>query len=42
MGASIPGVLVTGLLRVALVPLGVRMLRDRTTAPAGRPKVLSW
>ncbi len=41
-GASIPDVLVTGLLCVALVPLGVRMLQDRLTIPAGRPKVLSW
>jgi hypothetical protein len=32
-GASIPDVLVTALLCVALVPLGVRMLRDRGPAP---------
>ncbi|WP_188194517.1 hypothetical protein [Nonomuraea sp. SYSU D8015] len=41
-GASIPDVLVTGLLCVALVPLGVRVLRERLPARAGRPKVLSW
>ncbi|RVX45216.1 hypothetical protein EDD27_8003 [Nonomuraea polychroma] len=41
-GASIPDVLVTGLLCVALVPLGVQVLRDRLPASAGRPKVLSW
>ncbi|MEV0144772.1 MULTISPECIES: hypothetical protein [unclassified Nonomuraea] len=41
-GASIPDVLVTGLLCVALVPLGVRMLRDRLPTPTGRSKVLSW
>ncbi|MGI5285294.1 hypothetical protein ACQEVF_18435 [Nonomuraea polychroma] len=41
-GASIPDALVTALLCVALVPLGVRMLRDRLPVPAGRPKVLSW
>jgi hypothetical protein len=40
--ASIPDALVTALLCVALVPLGVRMLRDRLPVPAGRPKVLSW
>lgn len=40
--ASIPDVLVTALLCVALVPLGVRMLQDRMPAPAGRLKVLSW
>ncbi|MFI6743184.1 hypothetical protein ACIBI9_60750 [Nonomuraea sp. NPDC050451] len=41
-GASIPDVLVTALLCVALVPLGVRMPQDRPPVPAGRPKVLSW
>ncbi|MGW3351484.1 hypothetical protein ACWDA3_49990 [Nonomuraea rubra] len=41
-GASLPDALVTGLLCVALVPLGVRMLRGRLPAPAGRPAVLSW
>ncbi|MBF8189674.1 hypothetical protein ITP53_28870 [Nonomuraea sp. K274] len=41
-GASIPDVLVTVLLCVALVPLGVRVLRDRLPTPAGRSKVLSW
>ncbi|MEV4110706.1 hypothetical protein [Nonomuraea sp. NPDC049695] len=41
-GASLPDVLVTALLCVALVPLGVRVLRDRPPAPAGRPKALSW
>lgn len=41
-GASIPDVLVTALLCVALVPLGVRVLRDRLPVPAGRPKLLSW
>ncbi|MDP4503891.1 hypothetical protein [Nonomuraea turcica] len=41
-GASIPDALVTALLCVALVPLGVRMLRDRLPVPAGHPKVLSW
>ncbi|WP_143082255.1 hypothetical protein [Nonomuraea wenchangensis] len=41
-GASIPDVLVTGLLAVALVPLGAQVLRDRLPVPAGRPKVLSW
>ncbi|MFI7642845.1 hypothetical protein [Nonomuraea sp. NPDC049400] len=41
-GASIPDVLVTGLLCVALVPLGARMPRERPPVPAGRPKVLSW
>ncbi|TMR93659.1 hypothetical protein [Nonomuraea basaltis] len=40
--ASIPDALVTALLCVALVPLGVRMLRDRLPVPAGRPRVLSW
>ncbi|GAA2815919.1 hypothetical protein GCM10020220_000040 [Nonomuraea rubra] len=34
-GASLPDALVTGLLCVALVPLGVRMLRGRLPAPAG-------
>jgi hypothetical protein len=41
-GASIPDVLVTGLLCVALVPLGAQVLRDRPPAPTGRSKVLSW
>ncbi|MEV0625953.1 hypothetical protein [Nonomuraea wenchangensis] len=41
-GASIPDVLVTGLLAVALIPLGAQVLRDRLPAPAGRPKILSW
>ncbi|MEV5557186.1 hypothetical protein AB0L44_26310 [Nonomuraea wenchangensis] len=41
-GASIPDVLVTGLLAVALIPLGVQVLRDRLPVPAGRPKILSW
>ncbi|WP_049566840.1 hypothetical protein [Nonomuraea sp. SBT364] len=41
-GASIPDVLVTVLLCVALIPLGVAVLRGRTVAPAGRAKVLSW
>ncbi len=41
-GASIPDVLVTGLLAVALVPLGAQVLRDRLPVPAGRPKILSW
>lgn len=41
-GSSIPDVLVTGLLCVALVPLGVRTLRDQLTVPAGRPKIFSW
>ncbi|MEV0387303.1 hypothetical protein [Nonomuraea sp. NPDC050643] len=41
-GASLPDALVTALLCVALVPLGVRVLRDRVPLPAGRPKVLSW
>ncbi|MEV4286202.1 hypothetical protein AB0K40_11930 [Nonomuraea bangladeshensis] len=41
-GASIPDVLVTGLLCVALVPLGAQVLRDRLPAPAGRPNMLSW
>jgi hypothetical protein len=41
-GASIPDVLVTALLCVALVPLGVRVLRDRLPVPPGRPKLLSW
>ncbi|GAA3222347.1 hypothetical protein [Nonomuraea helvata] len=41
-GASLPDALVTALLCVALVPLGVRVLRDRPPAPAGRSKVLSW
>lgn len=40
--ASIPDVLVTGLLCVALVPLGVRVLRDRLPAPGGRSKIFSW
>jgi hypothetical protein len=40
--ASIPDALVTALLCVALIPLGVRMLRDRLPVAAGRPKVLSW
>ncbi|MEV4103586.1 hypothetical protein AB0J42_25295 [Nonomuraea sp. NPDC049649] len=41
-GSSIPDVLVTGLLCVALVPLGVRTLRDQLPVPAGRPKIFSW
>ncbi|SDI55760.1 hypothetical protein [Nonomuraea jiangxiensis] len=41
-GASVPDVLVTGLLCVALVPLGVQVLRDRPPVPIGRSKVLSW
>ncbi|MGI5286103.1 hypothetical protein ACQEVF_22580 [Nonomuraea polychroma] len=41
-GASIPDVLVTGLLCVALVPLGVQVLRERLPTLNGRPKVLSW
>ncbi|TDC91436.1 hypothetical protein E1292_42600 [Nonomuraea deserti] len=42
-GASIPDVLATGLLCVALVPLGAQVLRDRPPAPAGRSKkILSW
>jgi hypothetical protein len=41
-GASIPDVLVTGLLCVALVPLGARVLLDRLPAPTGRSKMLSW
>jgi hypothetical protein len=41
-GASIPDVLVTGLLCVALVPLGARVLRGRPPVPGGRPKALSW
>lgn len=41
-GASIPDVLVTGLLCVALVPLGAQTLRDRLPAPTGRSKILSW
>jgi hypothetical protein len=41
-GASVPDVLVTGLLCVALVPLGVQVWRGRPSAPAGRSKVLSW
>ncbi|MEV5322815.1 hypothetical protein ACFMQL_34600 [Nonomuraea fastidiosa] len=41
-GISVPDVLVTGLLCVALVPLGVRMPQDRLTVPAGRPKLLTW
>ncbi|MGW0485859.1 hypothetical protein [Nonomuraea sp. NPDC003214] len=41
-GASIPDVLVTVLLCVALVPLGVAVLRGREPEPAGRPKALSW
>ncbi|MBB6350176.1 hypothetical protein FHU36_006748 [Nonomuraea muscovyensis] len=40
--ASIPDVLVTALLCVALVPLGTQVLRERPLAPTGRPKVLSW
>ncbi|MGW7483601.1 hypothetical protein ACWGH8_34030 [Nonomuraea muscovyensis] len=40
--ASIPDVLVTALLCVALVPLGTQVLRERPPAPTGRPKVLSW
>lgn len=41
-GASIPDVLVTGLLCVAMVPLGVQVLRDRLPVPTGRSKLLSW
>lgn len=41
-GASIPDVLVTGLLCVALVPMGARMLGERLPAPTGRSKALSW
>ncbi|MGW0192331.1 hypothetical protein [Nonomuraea sp. NPDC003201] len=41
-GSSIPDVLVTGLLCVALVPLGARMLRDRLPTTTSRPKALSW
>ncbi|MFC4118375.1 hypothetical protein [Nonomuraea zeae] len=40
--ASIPDVVVTGLLCVALVPLGTQVLRARPPAPAGRSRVLSW
>ncbi|MFI7452185.1 hypothetical protein ACIBQX_32140 [Nonomuraea sp. NPDC049714] len=40
--ASVPDVLVTVLLCVALVPLGVQVLRERSPAPSGRPQVLSW
>ncbi|MEU8104630.1 hypothetical protein AB0C18_13015 [Nonomuraea muscovyensis] len=40
--ASIPDVLVTALLCVALVPLGTQVLRERPLAPTGRSKVLSW
>ncbi|MFI6905958.1 hypothetical protein ACIBKY_32165 [Nonomuraea sp. NPDC050394] len=40
--ASIPDVLVAALLCVALVPLGVRILANRPTAPSARSKVLSW
>lgn len=40
--ASIPDVLVTALLCVALVPLGTRVLRGRLVAPTGRSNVLSW
>ncbi|MFI6387258.1 hypothetical protein [Nonomuraea sp. NPDC050540] len=40
--ASIPDALVAGLLCVALVPLGVRILGDRPLTPPGRSKVLSW
>ncbi|GAA3702660.1 hypothetical protein GCM10022224_080580 [Nonomuraea antimicrobica] len=40
--ASIPDVLVTVLLCVALVPLGTQVLRERLSAPTGRSKVLSW
>ncbi|MFB4283321.1 hypothetical protein ACBJ59_49020 [Nonomuraea sp. MTCD27] len=41
-GASIPDVLVAGLLCVALVPLGTQVLRARLPSPIGRSKVLSW
>ncbi|QFY05889.1 hypothetical protein GBF35_03675 [Nonomuraea phyllanthi] len=41
-GASIPDVLVTGLLCVPLIPLGAQVLRERLPVPAGRSKVLSW
>lgn len=41
-GAELPHVLVTALLCVALVPLGVQVLRDRLPAPTGRSKALSW
>ncbi|GAA2776545.1 hypothetical protein [Nonomuraea dietziae] len=40
--ASIPDVLVTVLLCMALVPLGTRVLRERPPVPTGRSKVLSW
>jgi hypothetical protein len=40
--ASVPDVLVTVLLCVALVPLGTQVLRERPPAPTGRPQVLSW
>ncbi|MGN9786456.1 hypothetical protein ACTMTF_33880 [Nonomuraea sp. ZG12] len=40
--ASVPDVLVTVLLCVALVPLGTQVLRGRPPAPTGRPQVLSW
>ncbi|TDC10760.1 hypothetical protein E1267_03205 [Nonomuraea longispora] len=41
-GASIPDVLVTGLLCVALLPMGAQVLRERLPAPTGRSKLLSW
>ncbi|MCP2362469.1 hypothetical protein HD597_009489 [Nonomuraea thailandensis] len=41
-GASVPDVLVTGLLCVALVPLGVRVSRGWLPALTGRSKALSW
>ncbi|WP_336208579.1 hypothetical protein [Nonomuraea sp. LPB2021202275-12-8] len=40
--ASIPDVLVTALLCVALVPLGAQVLRARPPVPTGRSRVLSW
>ncbi|MEV0612527.1 hypothetical protein AB0I81_04315 [Nonomuraea sp. NPDC050404] len=40
--ALLPHVLITALLCVALVPLGLRVLRDRPPVLTGRPKALSW
>ncbi|MEW9555419.1 hypothetical protein [Nonomuraea sp. NPDC050783] len=40
--ASIADALVTGLLCVALLPMGARVLRARPPAPTGRSKLLSW
>jgi hypothetical protein len=40
--ASVPDVLVTVLLCVALVPLGMHVLRERLPTTTGRPQVLSW